>query len=84
MKDSEAWDRFWEWAQDARMGGAEGCVPIALITLPAVKADDGGIDIDLDGEARIVWPAAMSMEDRTALVARIARTYTRGTVREAR
>jgi hypothetical protein len=76
----DAWARFLDYVRRARPE-LDGCVPVAMIFLPARSEADGSVLIDRDADGRILWPATFPIEDRGPLLAKLAKPYADGTVR---
>jgi hypothetical protein len=78
--EREAWKMFHRWIDEA-IPALDGCAPIALICLPIDRIDaDGAVQINIEGEGRIIWPKDVPVADRGPLLARLAEPYRQGTM----
>lgn len=73
--EREAFRAFIEYIKVA-MPSFDGCVPVALICMPVKTVHaDGGIDIHVEGTARLLWPADFPEDERAKLLASLVKGY---------
>lgn len=81
MKQREAWAQFIGFMERAEREGGDGCVPVAVILLPAEGDAEKGMSVDLNGAPRLIWPATFPIEERAPLTARVAEAYIKRAVK---
>lgn len=78
--EREAFETFIGWIRQA-MPSLDGMVPVAFVCLPAIKTNpDGGIDVNVEGPARVIWAKTFPVAERGPLLEHLARPYRDGTV----
>lgn len=69
------WEEFEHWIAHIRARMEDGWAPVALVCLQAREDGDGAVDVCLDKDAAVLWPATLPQADRGPLLGRIAATY---------
>lgn len=74
------WDEFLAWVNEARTRMEDRWAPVGLICLQATECPHGGVELQLEKDAAILWPKDFPIPERGPLLVRMAKPYRDGTV----